>query len=705
MASQDNPELGLCYHNSAGRASGDMPKSHKPKPGLAGQLRTSVVQSAPIKSEQNEASKTVPKNGAFVEDLPDIDRLVEKDKWRATEAVDQWAAIDLNHLEDPNTKDPRSFVQNVFGTVAFKMIEWLTPRNLAIFSQNQDQEDSESRLSDAHQQEYTNSVIPSSDIDVIAPSNSNPNLGDTPEAPKPTNDSRVHEGPSSPSITPVSQPATPQDPLNAAMPPDPKSRVNPVARTASSPNRRRKSDSTEIQNPKGILTKQQKHADPAGEPVSSPPGGVPALPKHKMPRQTLITSPKIKMSEFNTQIHEIKHTSTKSVVDSLEAPVIKDDGRDKPNKLQDIKDTQIIPQPDKTSPPDAKPCPEKDVLFPQSMSSFSIESINFLCDVMQDENLSEKHLLIPESIEGSSKRVREAPPFPLIRTVPLQYPSSRYKSQWKTFIEQSLFDVIGKPDSLLKSFCDENSEPFDSQTIWYIMLRITRVAPSLAFDCLWNVTGTLYRPPKQLEEAYEWARDHKSYSRKAVSNYDAARVLNICLHALIASAPFVSDTRQMANMSRIRSYGLAMLSREYSSLESVDLCLAYEDAFSNEPAFRLARRLFASIPTRRRFTELLDLQRGNRSGEVREPDVLELLVESLKFLDLDTIPILYFTDDERSLHEKRVPTLILDWARTVMLQEWEGSAEVPNDGPFGGALAMMAAICKSLGSVQRIGGR
>ena len=85
---------------------------------------------------------------------------------------------------------------------------------------------------------------------------------------------------------------------------------------------------------------------------------------------------------------------------------------------------------------------------------------------------------------------------------------------------------------------------------------------------------------------------------------------------------------------------------------------------------------------------------GNRSGEAREPDVLELLVESLKFLDLETIPILYFTDDERSLHEKRVPTLILDWARTVMLQEWEGSAEVPNDGPFGGALAMMAAICK-----------
>jgi hypothetical protein len=30
-----------------------------------------------------------------------------------------------------------------------------------------------------------------------------------------------------------------------------------------------------------------------------------------------------------------------------------------------------------------------------------------------------------------------------------------------------------------------------------------------------------------------------------------------------------------------------------------------------------------------------------------------------------------------------------------MLQDWEGAAQVPSDGPFGGALATMAAICKS----------
>jgi len=365
-----------------------------------------------------------------------------------------------------------------------------------------------------------------------------------------------------------------------------------------------------------------------------------------------------------------------------------------PDRSQEAQDTQTPPVVKPKELQISRSQPADHVHLPQSMILLSIESINFLCDVMQDGGMSEKHLLQPESIESSSKRVRDGLPLPLALNSTPPF-STQYTDQWKTFIEQSFFDVLGKPDSLLKSFSDEQSKLLDSQTIWYLMLRLTRVSPSLVFDSLWSTTGTLFRPPKQLEDVYEWAKDHKSYSRKAVSNNDAARVVSICLHALVAAAPLVSDARQMGNMSRIRSYGLAMLGRENSSLEPVNLCLAYEDAFANEPAFRLARRLFAAIPTRRRFTELLVLQKGTRDGGVLEPDVLATVLESLKFLDLGTAPIIYFPDDERDLHEKRVPTLIIDWARAVMLQEWEGSAEVPNDGPFGGALAMMAAICKS----------
>ena len=45
---------------------------------------------------------------------------------------------DLSVLEEPANMDHRSFVQNVFGTVAFKMLEWLTPRNLELLVKSQE---------------------------------------------------------------------------------------------------------------------------------------------------------------------------------------------------------------------------------------------------------------------------------------------------------------------------------------------------------------------------------------------------------------------------------------------------------------------------------------------------------------------------------------------------------------------------------------
>ncbi|KAG4431131.1 hypothetical protein IFR05_013388 [Cadophora sp. M221] len=668
--------------------------------------RTSIVQTSDIKDDGKEAPKAAPKNGAFVEDLPDVDSHTGMAK-PTEKQPDGCTEHNLSILEDPVNTDPRSFVQNVFGTVAFKMVEWLTPRNLATYAQFQRNERAEqsNTLDTQGQQsgevEINLSKSAQNPANVLSDTDSDIAIAFKSERPKSiyTPDLEGLPPPPPPPVVPKSQPIISKDVPSQEAPhntvPESKPQVNSVTRSTPGSNRRKKSDMSEPPNPKGILTKPQKSMDAANDPMSSPPTNLASMPKHKIPRQTLITSPKMHMSEFSSPVHEIKEMPTKAALESFEAPKAMDN--DQPSRSQEPSDTQTSQVIKSKELQISEPQPAKNVLLPQSLSLLSIESINFLCDIMQDDGMSEKHLLRPESIEGSSIRIRDAPPFPFPRNSTSRRPSfpSRITNQWKVFIEQSFFDVLGKPDSLLKSFTDEEAKLLDSQTIWYLMLRLTRVSPSLVFDSLWSVTGTLFRPPKQLEDAYEWAKDDRSYSRKAVSDKDAAWVVSICLHALVAAAPSVSDARQMGNMSRIRSYGLAMLGRESSSLEPVDLCLAYEDAFTNEPAFRLARRLFAAIPTRRRFTELLDLQKGTQNGDALDSDVLEMVLESLKFLDLGSTPIIYFTDDERDLHEKRVPTLIIDWARAVMLQEWQGSAEVPNDGPFGGALAMMAAIYKS----------
>lgn len=355
-------------------------------------------------------------------------------------------------------------------------------------------------------------------------------------------------------------------------------------------------------------------------------------------------------------------------------------------------------KPEKSNSFTSTPISIKDVTLPQSLSRLSIEVIDLVCDILQTDDTDEKHFLQPRRIyEGLKRRQNNAL---VLKRRPSPETSSGYpttlRKQWHSFIEQGFFDVLCKPDTLLRSFSNDEMRLFDTQTIWYLMLRMTRVAPSLVFDSLWNVAGTLFIPPEKLEPISDWAKEsqsQKAVSNKSVSNFEAAQVLNICLHALVAAVPLVTDARQLANMSRIRSYGMTMVGRD-ASLESASLCLEYEDAFSDELAMRLARRLFAAIPTRRRYGELLELH-NMRSNVKREPDILDTVIASLKFLDLGTPPILNFLDSERDFHEKRVPTLILDWARTVMIQDWQGTAEVPNDGSIGGALAMIAAICMS----------
>ncbi|CZS96793.1 related to ubiquitin-protein ligase [Rhynchosporium graminicola] len=707
MASQDNPEMGLCHHNSAELFPADIPEPSMSKPKLASNSRTSSVHIAGVKSHRQETPKTVPKNGAFVEDLPDVDghceetRPSEKNSRRNLE-------LGITLPDDPVTTDPRSFVQNMFGTVAFRMIEWLNPRNFALIAQAQNpdgvaappstisatpaQENGEDAISNAKYDPQVHGMVepgssndPDNDFGVTNSSSSTSGPGELslstlPVAPKPQST--------------ISQSTGSQDPHHGVVP-ESRSRVNSIARTALGSNRRKKSDTTEPPTQKGILTKSHKSLETANESCHTS-ATVSSITKHKIPKQTILTNSKMHTIPDLTQVHEFKQTSTTSSVESSETSEL--ENKYGSSKSPEKKYALTSPTTKSSETPEERSQPPADVLLPQSMANLSTPSILIMCDIMQNHGMSEKHLFAPPSIESSWKTTHEHQVFSFPNESWKQNMSSESTSQWKKFIEQSFFDVLGKPDSLLDSFSNEQSKLLDSQSIWYLMLRMTRVTPSLVLDSLWKVTEILFRPPRQLKEAYEWAKDEKTHSRKSLSNNEAAQVISICLHALIAVAPLVSDPHQIASMSRIRSYGLTMLGRQSSAMEPVELYLAYEDAFANEYAFRLARRLFASIPTRRQFMELLSHQkshqRSNQIGETTERDVLDMVLEVLKPVDLRATSIIRFSDEERDLHEKRVPTLLLDWARTVMLQEWEGSAEVPRDGPFGGALAMMAAIYK-----------
>lgn len=322
-----------------------------------------------------------------------------------------------------------------------------------------------------------------------------------------------------------------------------------------------------------------------------------------------------------------------------------------------------------------------DSFLPQTISALNVDVVDFICDILQEDGTREQNLLepceVPRSLANYSKRRARL----RRRSKARQVYSHSLKMEWKLFIEQSIFYTLSDPHVLIHSFTNKG-ELLDSQTIWYCLLRMTRVAPSLVYHCLWLSAAHLFAPPKSVQSLRSPTARLFPKQKLSLTNSEAGCLVSICLHALIAALPVVSEKSQITDMSRLRSQGLSLAA---SGGQCVELCLQYDDAFSHDLAMRLARRLLAAITTRRYFDDMLEQEAAFGEDNSTGPDVLAAL-----FGQLDALSI----SNEETVHETRMSTLLLDWARAVMFQEWDGSPEVPGDGSFGGALALIDAICE-----------
>ena len=121
--------------------------------------------------------------------------------------------------------------------------------------------------------------------------------------------------------------------------------------------------------------------------------------------------------------------------------------------------------------------------------------IDFICDVVQEDGTSEQHMLKPPSVARFHNRYSNQgkPLKRKSRSGPLRGPNMRL--EWKIFVEQTLFYILSDPLLAVRSFT-KRGQLYDSQTLWYCMLRMTRIAPSLVFHSLWVASASLFPPPK-----------------------------------------------------------------------------------------------------------------------------------------------------------------------------------------------------------------
>ncbi|KAI1387372.1 uncharacterized protein F4822DRAFT_280336 [Hypoxylon trugodes] len=596
---------------------------------------------------------------------------------------------EIQITEKSMVKDYRSFAANVFGTVAFKMLEWLTPNNMefmsdkiAVIDENQDTTE-ESRAVSSRSGECGGRTSPQS-TSLIRDLESIDSVKDTPALPRFAT-SRL----------------TPKSEVNGFHQQAHSEHQSATNSTFQGLSHQRRNSSARIRTSSVSKSQPRALTEPFVESIVDETG--PKSPSihntqcEKVPKGLVRPAPVI--TRATPQIKQNGHTmfekedlepaSPCSHVDEHYYQVDGASGEETSSSAETTKSLDASDENHGTlvGADKLESISELDSYLPQSLSRLSIQAINFICDILQDDSTCEKHLLEPTTVCGSVKRSSSRlKSWRRKQKSKAPYPQDM-KLQWKLFAEQSIFHVLSDPEALLDSFTS-SSGVIDSQTLWYCMLRLTRVAPNLVFDSLWIALAGLFAPPKTLQSMRSPTSKVFPGHQKSFTNMEAASLMSVCFHALVAAAPLVTDSRQLHDMSRIRAHGLSLTGSGALARQPIPLCLQYEDAFTDDMALRLARRLLRVIPTRRHFDELIELDL-DADDRVKEPDVLEIL---LSHLESSTQSVLSFSKSERSMHEKRVPILLLDWARAVMLHEWEGKPDVSGDGPFGGALLLMTAM-------------
>ncbi|KEY64133.1 hypothetical protein S7711_07478 [Stachybotrys chartarum IBT 7711] len=336
-----------------------------------------------------------------------------------------------------------------------------------------------------------------------------------------------------------------------------------------------------------------------------------------------------------------------------------------------------------TTMPTGHPHSWADSQLPQALKYLSIETIDFICDTLEADGTTEDSL------------TRNLPPYPGLHEMPhrrgkgmVDQNRPQTKTKWKLFAEQSFFSVLSDPQSLIASFT-QNGQLYDSHTLWYCMLRMTRATPSLVFHSLWLVAESLFAPGLSTKAH---AGPNKTRSRQGVSQHDTECIVSICLHALVAFASVVADSKGLHEMSRIRSNGLAIAGRDIAARQPPSLCLLYDDVFSYGPALRLARRIFSAIQNHRNAAAWLK-RHGNLQSGGKETDILHTLFTQLDLLGPDTVRVLEFPAEGDILPETQITTLLLDWAKTVLLDAWDGRPDFMNKGAFSGALTFLKSMC------------
>ncbi|KAJ4165405.1 hypothetical protein LMH87_007039 [Akanthomyces muscarius] len=455
LASQDNPERGICP---------SLRRTRDTTPAVNNLVFSKCSASKPSHQKstdgnaQNTSSKTA--NQSQLEDGPrsksegaELLETATNDATRETEPLQNSTEICVS--ERPVTRDYRSFAATAFGTVAFKMIEWLTPNSLDAMSK---------KISDL-------------DSSAQSPPKAAPTPSSEPQS-VPGKDARDHDDNRDST-------ASPHKPL-------PNTDVHGVAESRGKKDQSTpKRTSKPAFRPKSTVeTTRRKSIEPVCVTTEADNTALHRSTRmngyhpDKLSRRTKSPTTITFKPAFFENVPIPASVADEVTVTSSDGEESTKEEMSKPARPGSIHEHEHQPKQqsaEEVQNEDLDDAAAIDYPLPQTLSQLNIEIIDFICDVYIDDGTSE------DSLHGTLGNCEDYSELQDRHGHWARTPRQRdavYKNEWRAFHEQTLFSVLSDPAALVTSF-SKDGKLFDSHTLWHCMFRLTRASPSLVLHSLW----------------------------------------------------------------------------------------------------------------------------------------------------------------------------------------------------------------------------
>ena len=357
-----------------------------------------------------------------------------------------------------------------------------------------------------------------------------------------------------------------------------------------------------------------------------------------------------------------------------------------------------------------------------TLSHFTSSNIDALFRIRRAEKSAEDEQERPSRLFGRTEPTSQDVLLPFTHPVDIS-----------SFSAQSMVHIFSTTEAVLQSFkqCGNDQaptegipngvpQPNDHTTMLnaFDQLRSFEAYPRLVFSSLWislesafafdsrrRYSITRERQISRIADFSHHLKDSnqnlQKFEGKAMNDSDAVHMFKVALAALVASVRPCS-LEIWLQIVELRASGHVAPSgiRGVVGVHDVNAVLAIMDAFEDELAICLMKRLIRVFASRRCLSAISEAQNGQDCGTPEIENTTMSFMETLmRFLRVPTVfrklscnyggTVL---DDPGSC---RFSAATLEWLRNILLKEWDGKAEVSKSSVVGGALDFMGCICKS----------